>query len=146
MEINGKDVYFIAVKALLRDENKLLITHDVFGSWDIPGGRIKKDEFEKPLEQVLERKLREELGEGFQYEIGEPKVFFRVERFEQGINMNARIFGIGYEVRYLGGELQLGEHHDELRWIDIHDFQPEELFTSGWENGLKEYLQKSQKM
>lgn len=42
MEINGKDVYFVAVKALLRDGNKILLTHDIWDQWDLPGGRIKK--------------------------------------------------------------------------------------------------------
>lgn len=129
------------MKALVRNGDKLLITHDIFGAWDIPGGRIKKDEFEKPLEQVLERKLREELGDDVVYEIGDSKVFFRVERLEQGIDTTARIFGIGYEVRYISGEISLGEHHDELRWVDVATFQPEELFGSGWEVGLKQYLE-----
>lgn len=82
MEINGKDVYFVAAKALIRDGEKLLVTHDVFGDWDIPGGRIKKDEFEKPFEAVLERKIREELGSDIRYEVGAPKVFFKVERVD----------------------------------------------------------------
>lgn len=140
MEINGKDVYFIAVKALIRDGNNLLITHDVFKSWDIPGGRIKKDEFEKPLHAVLRRKLSEELGDKFKYEIGEPAVFFRVERDEVGIEGSARIFAVGYEVNYLGGEIQLGNHHDEYRWVDMATFRPEDLFKDGWETGLAEYL------
>lgn len=140
MEINGKDVYFIAVKSLLRDGNKLLITHDVFGSWDIPGGRIKKDEFEKPLEAVLERKIKEELGSNIKYTIGEPKVYFRVERIENGIDTKVRIFAIGYEVRYLGGEIQLGANHDEYRWVNVNDFNPDELFKDGWQTGLQDYL------
>lgn len=140
MEINGKDVYFVAAKALVRDGGKLLITHDVFGDWDIPGGRIKKDEFEKPFEAVLERKIREELGDDIQYEMGGPRVFFKVERVEAGIDTKVRIFAVGYEVKYLGGAIILGNHHDEYRWVDVNDFKPDELFVGGWANGLKEYL------
>lgn len=144
MEINGKDVYFIAAKALLRDGDKLLITHDVFGSWDIPGGRIKKDEFEKPFETVLERKISEELGSNIQYTIGEPKAFFRVERLEKGIDTKVRIFAIGYEVHYLGGEIQLGTNHDAYRWVNVNDFNPDELFIDGWQTGLRDYLKNEQ--
>lgn len=140
MEINGKDAYFVAAKALVRDGGKLLITHDVFGDWDIPGGRIKKDEFEKPFEAVLERKIREELGDNIQYEVREPKVFFKVERVEAGIDTKVRIFAVGYEVKYLGGTITLGDHHDEYRWVDVNNFKPDELFVGGWANGLKEYL------
>lgn len=140
MELNGKDVYFVAVKLLLRDGDRLLVTHDIFGSWDLPGGRIKKDEFGKPFEAIIERKMREELGRDVVYELGEPKVFFRVERHEQGIDMPVRIFAVGYEARYKSGEIKLGEHHDEYRWVDITDFKPEELFDGGWLAGLQEYI------
>lgn len=140
MEINGKDVYFVAAKALIRDGEKLLVTHDVFGDWDIPGGRIKKDEFEKPFEAVLDRKIREELGDDIQYEVGEPKVFFKVERVEAGIDTKVRIFAVGYEVTYLRGAITLGDHHDEYRWVNVNEFNPDELFTGGWAKGLREYL------
>ena len=145
MEINGKDVYFVAVKLLLRDGDKLLITHDVFGQWDIPGGRIKKDEFDRPLEDVIGRKMREELGADVQYTLGEPVVFFRVERMEklqEGGEMPVRIFAVGYEAKYVSGEITLGQNHDEYRWVNVHDFKPEELFEGGWQTGLQEYLAK----
>jgi len=140
MEINGKDVYFVAVKLFLRDGDRLLITHDIFGSWDLPGGRIKKDEFEKPLEAVIERKMSEELGDDVHYSLGKPKVFFRVERMEQGIDMPVRIFAVGYEAEYKAGQIKLGKHHDEYRWVDVGDFKPEELFEGGWLKGLQEYI------
>jgi aspartate/methionine/tyrosine aminotransferase len=33
-----KDTYFVAVKALLRKGDELLIIKDKFGDWDLPGG------------------------------------------------------------------------------------------------------------
>ena len=143
MEINGKDVYLIAVKALFRSGNKILLTHDIWDQWDLPGGRIKKDEFEKPLESVLERKLKEELGSSIKYKIGEPKTFFRVKRIEHletGGEMTVKIFGIGYEVEYLGGKIILGSHHDNMKWFSIEELNPEEYLKGGWENGLNDYL------
>src|SRR5674476_375232 len=95
-----RDLYFVAMKVLLRDGDKLLITHDVFGQWDIPGGRIKKYEFDAPLESVIERKMHEELGD-IKYELGDPKVFFRVERLEYSTQSTVRIFAVGYEAQYL---------------------------------------------
>ena len=137
-----KDLYFVAVKLLLRDGDKLLITHDIFGSWDIPGGRIKKDEFEAPLESVIERKINEEIGPDVKYEVGEVKVFFRHERKEMKIGELVRIFAIGYEGKYLGGEITLGDHHDKYEWVDVKSFKPESYFTGGWLKGLEEYLSK----
>jgi 8-oxo-dGTP pyrophosphatase MutT (NUDIX family) len=140
MEINGKNVYFVAVKALIRDGDKLLITHDIFKSWDIPGGRIKKDEFQKPLVDVLKRKLSEELGDGIQYEIGDVVTTFSVERDEVGIGSRARIFAVGYDVKYVAGNINLGENHDKYEWVNIADFEPSTLFKDGWEKGLDTYL------
>ncbi len=140
MQINGKDVYFVAVKLLLRDGDKLLVTHDIFDAWDLPGGRLKADEFNKPLESVIERKMREELGKDVTYSLGEPKVFFRVERFENEVNMKVRIFAIGYEAQYKGGEIMLGKNHDKYEWVDVKTFQPETLFEGGWLKGIQKYL------
>ena len=78
-------MYYVAVKLLLRNGDKLLITHDIFGDWDLPGGRIRKDELNNPLESVIECKVHEELGGVIKYRLREPKVFFRVERKEHDL-------------------------------------------------------------
>jgi len=136
-----KDTYFVAVKVLLRDKGKLLITHDVFGSWDIPGRRIKPDEFEVPLEEIVARKMREELGPNVTYKLGNPVVFFRHERIERSTNEPVRIFAVGYEADYVSGEVTLGGNHDKSEWVDVSTFKPEDYFTGGWLKGLQEYLQ-----
>jgi 8-oxo-dGTP pyrophosphatase MutT (NUDIX family) len=141
----SKDLYFVAVKLFLRDGNKLLISHDIFGSWDLPGGRIKKDEFESPLESVIERKIGEELGGDVKYKLGNPEVFFRVKRIEQDSGNEARIFAIGYAATYLGGEVLLGQNHDKIEWVDVNTFKPEDYFTGGWLTGVQEYLSQVRK-
>lgn len=138
----NKDLYHVAVKLFLRDGEKLLITHDIFGAWDLPGGRIKKDEFEATLESVIERKMGEELGGDVRYELGEPQVFFRVERLEHNTQGIVRIFAVGYDAQYLGGEVRLGDHHDQMEWVDISTFKPEDYFAGGWLTGVQEYLNK----
>ena len=137
-----KDLYYVAIKVLLRDGNNLLIVHDIFGEWEIPGGRILKSEFSVPLEKVLERKIREELGPSVQYKVGKPVTFFRVERIEQtDPPKQIRIFGIGFEAEYLSGEITLGKHHDKFEWVDVTTFQPEKYMTTGWLEGIQEYLE-----
>ena len=136
----NKDLYHVAVKLLLRDGEKLLITHDIFGAWDLPGGRIKKDEFETSIDSIIARKMKEEIGEAVQYKLGEPKVFFRVERIEHNTQETVRIFAIGFAAEYLGGEIELGKHHDKMEWVDVNIFKPENYFTGGWLTGVEEYL------
>lgn len=136
-----KDLYNIALKLLLRDGDKLLITHDIYKEWDLPGGRILPEEFEADFVDVIERKIREELGTDVKYEVSEPKVFFRVERVEVD-GRKARIFAIGYEAQYLNGEIKLGDHHDKLEWVDAKTFPADQYFTGGWLKGIQEYQEK----
>lgn len=141
--MNGKDTYFVAVKVFMEKDRKLLIMKDNFGVWDLPGGRIKPDEFETPMEDIVKRKLREELGDEIKYEIGKPVIFMRHERIEHAPgNPTVRIFAVGYEGKLLSGEVKLSQRHTELLWVDPKDFKPEEYFQSGWLKGVQEYLAK----
>ena len=134
-----KEKFFVAVKLFLRDKEKLLITHDIFGDWDLPGGRIKKDEQQTPLEDIVARKVFEELGPHVRYQLKEPKVFFRVDRTEARTGELVHIFAVGYEADYRSGAIELGEHHDKLEWVTLHTFKPSDYFKGGWLRGVEEY-------
>ena len=138
----AKDEYLVAVKLLLRDGNRLLVTHDTFGQWDLPGGRIRRDQFTVPIEDIIKGKIKEELGPLVKYKLGDIKATFRVEREEFGRgNEKVRIFGIGYEATYHGGEIRLGEYHDKYEWVDLASVDLENYRTdSGWVHLLKEYV------
>lgn len=139
--IENKELYFVAVKVFLEKDGKFLITKDKWNAWDLPGGRIRKNEFDVPLEKVIERKMSEELGEGIKYSIGKPIVFMRHERREAGANnQTIRIFAVGYEGSLLEGEPRLGDHHTEMQWVDPRSFKPEEYFAGGWLKGVQDYL------
>lgn len=142
MSIDQKDTYFVAVKVFFEKDGKLLILKDNFGDWDLPGGRIKKDEFEKPLEEIIKRKMSEELGNDITYSIGKPVVFLRHERVEAAPEKPiVRIFAVGYEGIFESGEIKTSERHPELLWVDPTNFKPEDYFKGGWLKGVKEYLE-----
>jgi len=142
MSIEKKDSYFVAVKVFLERDGKLLILKDKFGDWDLPGGRIKIDEFEAPLDQIIKRKMSEELGNDIEYTIGKPAVFMRHERVEQvSGNPTIRIFAVGYEGTLENGDIKLSERHTESMWVDPKSFEPEKYFKGGWLKGVKEYLE-----
>jgi 8-oxo-dGTP pyrophosphatase MutT (NUDIX family) len=142
IDISQKDPYFIAVKVFLERGTQFLILKDKFGAWDLPGGRIKKFEFETPLSGILERKLREELGTGFTYQVeAMPSVLMRHERVEASPgNPTVHIFGLGYSADLISGEPELSDAHTEMLWVEIATFTPEDYFTGGWLMGVKEYL------
>ena len=138
-----KDLYFVAVKVFMRDKNgKLFIFKDRFGDWDLPGGRIKQNEFNKPLEKIIARKMREELGGKVVYKLGQPVVFMRHERDEvsgRGKDKKVRIFAIGYEAKYQKGEINLGKNHLEYKLVGLKNFKPEKYFKGGWLKGVRDY-------
>lgn len=141
MEQIEKDVYFVAVKVFFEKDGKLLILKDNFGDWDLPGGRIKKDEFDVPLEDVLKRKVTEELGSQIKYTIGKPAVFMRHQRVERAPgNPVVRIFAVGYGGTIDSGEIELSARHTKMLWADPKTFKPEDYFEGGWLKGVKEYL------
>ena len=141
MSIEQKDTYFVAVKVFLEKEGQLLIFKDNFGDWDLPGGRIKKDEFEVPLEKILQRKMIEEIGNDVKYSIQKPAVFMRHERKEASPgNPTVRIFAVGYAGVLKSGTIQLSPRHTEMKWVDLKTFKPEDYFTGGWLKGVREYV------
>lgn len=88
----------------------------------------------------MNRKIREELGSSFEYQLGKVAVHFRHERVEHHTGEVARIFAVGYEAQHISGRVELGENHDEHRWVDLNDFRPENFFEGGWLRGIKEYM------
>jgi hypothetical protein len=136
-----KDTYFVAVKVFLEKDGKFLVMKDNFGDWDLPGGRIKKDEFEAPLENIIARKMQQELGPEVRYVLGNPLLFLRHERVEAAPgNPTVRIFAVGYPAVWESGEIELSERHTEMLWADPKTFKPEQYFKGGWLKGVQEYL------
>ena len=141
--VEQKDTYFVAVKVFLERDGKLFIFKDKFGSWDLPGGRIKKDEFATPMPNIIRRKMSEEVGSGVEFEVDAlPTILMRHERIEavEGSPV-ARIFGLGYRARMTRGEILLSDSHTESLWVDPKSSKLEDYFTGGWLAGVKEYLQ-----
>ena len=146
MSTQEKDTYFVAVKIFLEKEGKFLVMKDNFGDWDLPGGRIKKDEFNAPLESVIARKMLQEVGTNIKYDLGKPLRFLRHERVEASEgNPTVRIFAVGYPASWKEGEVSLSERHTEMMWADIMTFKPEEYFKGGWLKGVQEYLELKRK-
>lgn len=142
MPTSQKDIYFVAVKVFLENDGKLLILKDNFGDWDLPGGRIKKDEFETPLLDIVRRKMKEEIGTDVVYTLQPPSIFMRHERKEatEG-NPTVRIFALGYIGKLESGDITLSPRHTEMLWVDPKTFRPEDYFTGGWLQGVQEYIQ-----
>ena len=130
------------MKVFLEQDGKLLILKDSFGDWDLPGGRIKKDEFSVPFDDIITRKMIEELGATVVYTIGKPVVLMRHERNEMVLGSPlVRIFAVGYRGTLVSGDIQLSLRHTEMKWVDVATFDPKDYFRGGWLQGVEEYLE-----
>lgn len=139
-----KDTYFVAVKVFLEKEGKLLIIKDIFNDgWDLPGGRLRKIDFNIPLTKVVQRKMREELGSHIKYVLGRPTVFFRHERIElppDGKGEKIRIFAVGFKARFISGNITFPHYIEKTEWIKLKSLKPRRYFRGGWLKGVQEYL------
>jgi len=149
MQSNNKDLYFVAVKVFLEDgKGNFLITKDRFSCWDIPGGRLRPEDFDVEIIDVVVRKLGEELGDEVVYYIHEPIVYMRHERDEiiaHNETEKCRIFAIAYRATYKNGNILLGENHVEYKWVSQQNFDAEKYFDGGWLKGVREYMEKIKK-
>lgn len=141
--MENKDTYFVAVKVfLLNSSGDFLIIKDRFGDWDIPGGRLREQDFNTPLEVVAERKIKEELGEYIGYKLGGLVLSMRHERDEilpSGEREKRKIFALGYTAQYEGGEIKIGKNHQKYEWVSVKEFKAEDYFTGGWLKGVKDF-------
>lgn len=111
------------------------------GNWDLPGGRIAIGEFDTPLLAVLSREIAEELGEAIKYQVNGPVAIFRHCRPEvTALNKpEVRVFMVGFEVLYLGGDIQLSDEHNEYRWVSIDEAI--DLLPGGQKDGMRKYAE-----
>lgn len=139
--------YHVAMKAFIRNGDKLLICKDTFIEneysevWDLPGGRINKDEYEVCFDDILNREIIEEVG-NIKYKNNGPAVIFRHRRPEQRLPEKPiiNILMIGFDIEYLSGDIKISDEHTEYKWVPISDLtSPDNCFKGGILDGVKKY-------
>lgn len=107
--------YQVALKLLLRRGNRVLFIKAADRNrWDLPGGRIDQGEEQVPLEKILAREVREELGAGVKYRLGIPLFQFR----RPVPKLNTYNLITVYAARYLSGKIRLSFEHVAFQWLD----------------------------
>ncbi len=105
-----KCFYRVGVKALIRDsKGKILVVREK-GAWGLPGGGWDYDE---TGHQALKRELFEEIAltSGFSQ-----RLFFAAPKWLD--TKQAWMLLLTYEIKYDKLEFSIGEHGDEIKWID----------------------------
>ncbi|MEJ0021163.1 MAG: NUDIX domain-containing protein [Candidatus Doudnabacteria bacterium] len=111
-------LFFVGQKAFIEKNGEVLILITPVGL-DFPGGKVQ--EGEKDFVESLKREVREETG--LEIEVGSP---FATWLFEYPADHKKRpgqqIYLVGYKCKYLSGEVQLSEEHEEYQWVNKDNF------------------------
>ena len=134
-------VYWVAFKILLRKGNKILFLRcSGGGTWDLPGGRADSDEGKVPLKKILEREIKEELGNKIKYRIGNPA--FQYRRY----SAKKKIYNLltVYEGKYVSGSVKLSSEHNAYEWINpkLYKFKEKDFSNKEEYKAFKEYFKK----
>lgn len=127
----------VSIKAFILKNNKLLILKESKQPeffWEIPGGRIDFGEESLPQKTILEREIREELGEDLKVDIGAPIVTWIRRRKE-----NYFVFHVGFICYYESGEIKLSDEHTEYRFVDSEEWKNLN-FAPGYYEALEQFF------
>ena len=107
----AEKLFNVGIKAIIVNDNKVLIMKNTKGFWEVPGGRIDKTE---SIEQTLKRELFEELPNIKNIVIHEVLGAFRLNK---DIKENVSLVLVFYRVTAeFDGDPELSHEHQELMW------------------------------
>ncbi|MEK7099492.1 MAG: NUDIX domain-containing protein [Patescibacteria group bacterium] len=109
-------IFQVGLKILLYKRGKVLLLRDDKGL-DLPGGRIDNVEYQTPIEKIIAREVREELGRRVKYTLGKPLFHFRRVRRQKGAHPRF-VFLAVYQARWVSGGITLSHEHESYEWID----------------------------
>lgn len=114
-------ICFISQKAFIEKDDNLLILHDPFIGFDLPGGKVLQGEAD--LIESLRREVIEEID--IKFEIGPPFYtwLFTVPAESKHQHAGKQMYCVGYKCKYLSGEIKLSSEHDYFKWINKENFK-----------------------
>jgi len=139
------DKYQVSLKVFLKDsQGRVLFLGnpiDEFGHadyCDLPGGRINVDEFKVSLMDILEREIREELGEVKTEIDPQPIGYARGPLRSSGGDVH--VFYVVYQGRFLEGEIKISAEHKDFCWIKPEMIDVTKTFKPEYREAMKECL------
>ena len=145
MTIQKQDFYHISLKLLLYNSKNHILAlkarNDIkfAGYYDVPGGRIDEDEFTTPLEDILQREVKEEIGDAQVHVDLNPVAVSRGFYSPVG-GKDIRIFYVFFKADYKGGDILISDEHTDHTWLNLEEIDPKEYFTAGILEGIEMYL------
>lgn len=92
-------------------------------SFDLPGGRINKDEMEVPFHELINREVTEEVGEDIKYKLREDPVSIGQWNIPENIEVRhgetrGRFFVL-FEAEYISGSVEISDEHSGFKWLKL---------------------------
>lgn len=141
-----KALYQISLKLLLKNAEGKILTlkaldnRDLFaGFYDLPGGRIHEDEDDRSFTEILQREVREEIGDvRFSVEPESVSTSRWTYHFQDG--RLVRIFYLFFEGTYEGGEIHISYEHQYQEWVNLMEDDLGKRFPPALLPGIQEYV------
>ena len=122
-------VFHVGLNVLMQKSGEFLFLRDDKGThWDWPGGRIDNVEVKTPLEKIIAREVKEELGPKVKYKLGLP--IFQFRRYFK--SRDIWIFQTYYLAQYVSGEIKLSHEHTAYKWVkpqEVKNFSVKEFYS-----------------
>lgn len=146
----------VSLKVLLKKDGQYLLLNiskkDRIASsekFDLPGGRINKDELNIPFHKLIDGEIKEEVGPKIKYKlrldpvsIGQSSIPSHL-KIKQG-ETRGRFF-ILFEAEYISGKIQISDEHSGYHWTKLSKNKIESLFTPLLWDLLKNYFKWNKK-
>lgn len=141
-------LFQISLKIILKDAHgNVLILKDqpdgmLYGYYDLPGGRIANSEKEYPFRDIIDREVKEELGEHARVSVNDTVVMATRQHWypDPTTGMEAHVMWVFFEGTYEGGLITISPEHENYKWVRLEDLNLEEHFIGAALEGLQQYL------
>ena len=109
--------FFVGQKAFIKKNGKVLVIFNDRGKIDFPGGKIQKGE--KDFTASLLREVQEETA--LSIGVGRPFVVWSFVLPDNHPHAGTSVFLVGFEARYVSGEVTLSSEHGWYEWVGKED-------------------------
>jgi len=117
--------FYVAQKAFIERDGKVLVLNDPVYGLDFPGGKIQvgeaKDGDASSLTHALKREVLEETG--LEIEVGKPFAVWYSEYPKNHRNYPKVVYLVGFKCTHLSGEPIMSAEHDNFTWVDKDSYQ-----------------------
>lgn len=134
-------LFWVSLKVILKNQkNEVLgleaqLNGSIPGFYDLPGGRVDNHEVREPFPKLIDRELKEEVG-NIEYKLNPKPVFAQTWDVKDG-KLVAYVY---YEAEYLSGDIIISNEHLSSKWIPLSPETIEQHFTSFHKNALQECI------